>query len=390
MEQDRDTRDAGIPGIGYRLAAPALRAKQRQNVNQSVLDFADPGWDVGPRAPDIGDVAQDRWQASEEPAFSVAALLDQVRDLPWDRYVGSARRASLIGAMGAVGFAFVMYQALPRKAETLHPPKTAPVAVAAAAMADVPQAAPPAVAETPRPAADPSTPAPALAAPEVASAAAPVPAAAAAPAAPVMANPAAGQGVMPAAAAATATMALHAEAPAQALPPAVAAPAGPAAVGAHPGVLREAARNAVAPRAAAPRHAVKAPVRVAVQTRPNMQLWRPIGRLRPAVTLAQAQPARAPLHRVTVARGELPRWLTDPRPASPRVIVMSEPPHNLTLPPSLQHEAMATAPPRVPGIVLPALRAPGYNAAPSFTQPRYSGVYYGGFVPPPVPSEPQG
>jgi hypothetical protein len=72
---------------------------------------------------------------------------------------------------------------------------------------------------------------------------------------------------------------------------------------------------------------------------------------------------------------------------------MSEPPHNLSLPPTLQHEAMATAPARIPGIVLPALRAPGYNAAPpaqNFAMPRYSGVYYGGYVPQPVPSEPQG
>jgi hypothetical protein len=359
MEQDRDAPDAAA-GMGYRLAAPALRARQRQSTSQAVLNFADPGWDAGPRAPDLGDALQDRWHASEEPAFSVSALLDQIRDLPWHRYLGTARRASVIGAMGAAGFAVVLYQALPRPAgKTRDAAKAEPVVVADAAppteAAPTPQAADAQPTATPSPAAQPPVTTEASAEPDK-------PADPPAPAAKPWGTEAA--------------------TPVRPTAPAI------RTVKIHPGAPAETPQSQPSPRPIAPRHTAQPAVRLATQIRPHAPVWHPLPHAEPAA-FAHALPP----HHTAVARAELPRWLTQPHATKPAVLVMSEPPHNLTLPPAMQHQAMATGPARVPSIVLPALRSPAYANAPPIqpsAAPHYSGVYYGGVVPPPVPSDPQG
>ena len=440
-------REAAAASIGYRLAAPALRARQRQSTSQAVLDFADPGWDTGPRAPDLGDTWQDRWQSSEEPAFSVSALLDQVRDLPWRSYVGWARRASVIGAMGAAGFAVVLYQALPRPAEktraavrtsAMEVAQTGPVGGAGSASSSRPASATPAdpagaasasVASRTPGAAAPASPASADAgsspAPSPARVAASASAAEDGTAPPDLGSALPGATPQPMQTAQPRpfeTMApdpgrsITAEAPpapgtqASAAPPISSRPWGTEAITARQGATRmprsaalqtprtqpdaatAMAEDRAASHAAAPRRTQASAMRLATSFRPRMPAWPAAHHAAPAA-FVHAQPPHAATRRAALARADLPRWLTQPRASKPATLVMSEPPHNLSAPPSLQHQAMAIEPNRVPGIVLPALRSPAYASAPPSVpaeMPHYSGVYYGGAVPPPVPTDPRG
>jgi hypothetical protein len=119
---------------------------------------------------------------------------------------------------------------------------------------------------------------------------------------------------------------------------------------------------------------------------------------RPAETrLPDAKP-HAP-HPPVVARYELPRWLTDYHPVQKHVLVMSEPPHDLTPPPGAEHRAPEPAPAPAPAQQpaklqfasaappprpRPALRAPyGYGYAYGYGGPYAYGPAYYPYAPPP-------
>jgi len=116
-----------------------------------------------------------------------------------------------------------------------------------------------------------------------------------------------------------------------------------------------------------------------------------------APRLAEAT-SHAP-HSAAVAHYELPRWLTDYHPEHKRVLVMSEPPHDLTPPPGAEYHASApvTAPQPAPAPArlqyasvapaprpMPALRQPyGYGYGYGYGGPYAYGPVYYPYAPPP-------
>lgn len=119
--------------------------------------------------------------------------------------------------------------------------------------------------------------------------------------------------------------------------------------------------------AAAPILAVLSPTRLPARLPPipphGVGMRPPIPRVEPAMFTVHVPAAHA-IH------PGLPRWLTDPAPRPRRVLIMSEPPHNLDI--SERQEAAAAEPPP-PQIAEPPYVGASYPYASPYAQPnRYS------------------
>jgi hypothetical protein len=340
MEQERSTR----LGAGTRLAAPALRARRRVSGGQATLDFNEPAWD-GP-VPEIApDDRGSYWPRSAAAAASLPwrATLGslswgaKLESLPWTAILTMLRRASVIGAMGAAGFALVLYGARPHKAD-----KHAAVPVQSS-IADG------------KPAGDASpAPQPAPAPAEMAGA------------------PAAHWGVDPLAPVDTTASVPRSDTARSAQQAAVVA--APSSTATPSATLAETPTPQLLPRTAGRHRAV-----ASLPATAHAPHARPIAR---AAIHTVAAPHAAPRgsHRAVAVAHALPGWLTQPHRAAPAPLVMSEPPHSLSLP-----VGRAPTPARVVAWRLPPLRAPAAPVAPAYA-PAASGIYYGaGAVPPPQP-----
>ena len=419
MERERIARTAGA---GYRLAAPALRARQRQAGQQASLDFSATAWD----SPEgwAGDMPVEAAENDRLWPRSVGGLAR----LPWHDCLAVLRQGTVIGLMGAAGFGLVLYTAKPQPAEKGHVvARVAPEQVAAQVpeqpeqqpeqqpervLAHVPEQPPGQLAQQAAPTA-------------VSAEAATLPATVAAE--PAL-TAAASASQPPAASIVTAQVP---DAPPMRVAPSLRAEATPAAKSTQgvsnaanpaasdvPASFPTAAAAAATPTtaaAAAREWGTKDPAFKAAPGRkvlvrniaPPASATRPATNTRPrqmrpaehsgAVQLAFARAKRQVSHRLESAAAALPGWLTESRSRRPTALVMSEPPHSLTLPPGMAHMAAAIPPAAAPAWGLPPLRTPAmarYAAAsppypaPSMYTPPPSSVYYGGsgYMPPPMPN----
>lgn len=166
----------------------------------------------------------------------------------------------------------------------------------------------------------------------------------------------------------------------------------------HPQQLAAAEPPAAAKMPVAPRtpvhSAIPAKPARAVADIPHPHLRQVAARTDPmAPKLADAKPHVMP-HPVAVAHYELPHWLTDYHPEPKHALVMSEPPHDLVPPASVEHHAAApeSAPALPPARMQYASAAPAPRPMPTLRPPYgygYGGPYaYGGpayypYAPPP-------
>jgi len=363
----RPDRTASIAAMGYRLAAAGPRTRQRLIDRESVPQNPSPpdlpenagGEDIRaatPLPPLVADM--DRWPSSRA-AEPVAVEPVVPRGAP-----SRARMIATLGFTAACGFSLVL-------ASQSHIWKRPHVMLAALAKPHQ---------ETPAaPSAPPSAQAPAPEPPK------PEEAAQAHIAAPepktIDENPKS-----------------VADAPEQ--PRAAPAPEPRAAPVARPVVSPQ---KPAASRPAAKPAAPAQPVQLAHLARPAIRAKLAVGHAPShAVKLAAAKPHPP---EIRVANHELPRWLTEDHPSPTRGLVMSEPPHDLSLPSPPRQEAASRKPEPSENRIASAELAPAQrrmviaNAAPPYGVPTqvplrepgyrpFDGpvrAYYGPYYPPPAP-----
>lgn len=395
-------RAAAIAAMGQRLAAPA-------------------GWRVRQRQYDA-PLPADAYDYRAPPHFAAAPGEDPDWDpIPWDKLGTYARRAALLGSAATLGFGLVALLELAPKFTSYYKqfavvPKTsapaadpaavrqaaapqplphqddpaaapplsaAPTQVLQLSAADIPAAPPFSAIET-KPHQLPTSDYEIDYQPPSSPAAAPAPvqqlAEAIIPAAPPVADIETQPAPLPSLAFETDFQPPPAVAPA-APPPAPGLPIiGPATPSPRFAAAPQAAEMAASETSAAPTpktvqaaRSSRPPASRAARPAPHI----PAAPLRPArIMLASAMPAPHAIHHAA-QQFDLPKWLTDtprpaPQPAPKRVLIMSEPPHNLTLPPSAAPQEPPPAPrDAAPGDAAQAAAADQQQSNPAPEQPRY-------------------
>lgn len=410
MEQDRIYPT--MTGAGYRLAAPALRTKQRLQEGQSSLEFPTRNARETAGQDWAGLEAEERdWKAAEDdPGLWGSGFrlpVSGASRIPWRDCLVVARQAAVIGAMGCAGFALVLYASQPRPAghERVAPADRVALAenlpqatekLKSSAGEIRPQETGPPTAASAQMAAHSVDPAPLQASSTPSAATSPRDMAAQPASIPALATPAAASPApSPAQTAAESSSTTDEEAaPAEAAAPMI-GPTAPVRV-----------RSAAPARAAVPAQR-PVPVQTAAAERNGASRAH-------AATPRMAARASQPVQLAARARDRaapekfaLPGWLTTSRPSRPKVLVMSEPPHSLTPPPGMQAAPAPSPSLVVPAMALPPLRQPvmpryanaspygsGYGNYYGYRSPYWqspappaSGIYYGApGVPPPQPA----